>query len=54
VRLSCPRLYRRNIAEVRRAPTLQGKTLQFGDNFINDLITDLRRFEAGDPPRSCQ
>jgi hypothetical protein len=36
------------------APTLQGEALQFGDNFINDRITDLRQFEAGDPPRSCQ
>jgi len=36
------------------APTLQGEAFQLGDNFINDRITDLRQFEAGDPPRSCQ
>jgi hypothetical protein len=36
------------------APTLQGEAFQFGDNFINDRITRSRRFEAGDPPRSCQ
>jgi hypothetical protein len=35
-------------------PTLQGEALQFGDNFINDQITDLRQFEAGDPPRTYQ
>ncbi len=29
------------------APTLQGEPFQFGDNFINDRITDLRQFEAG-------
>ena len=29
------------------APTLQGESFQFGDNFINDRITDLRQFEAG-------
>ena len=27
-------------------PTLQGEAFQFGDNFINDRITDLRQFEA--------
>ena len=27
-------------------PTLQGEAFQFGDNFINDRITGLRRFEA--------
>ena len=32
-------------------PTLQREAFQFGDNFINDRITDLRRFEAGDPPQ---
>jgi hypothetical protein len=32
----------------------RGVALQFGDNFINGRITDLRQFEAGDPPRSCQ
>ena len=32
------------------APTLQGEAFQFGDNFINDRINDLRQFEAGDPP----
>ena len=31
------------------APTLQGEALQFGDNFINDRITDLRQFETGAP-----
>ena len=31
-------------------PTLQGKAFQFGDNFINDRITDLRQFEAGTRP----
>ena len=36
------------------APTLQGEAFQFGNNFINDKITDLRQFDAGDPPRSCQ
>ena len=35
------------------APTLQGEAFQFGDNFIKDRITDLRQFEADDPPRSC-
>jgi hypothetical protein len=35
------------------APTLQ-EAFQFGDNFINDRITDLRQFEAGDPPRRRQ
>ena len=39
-KLSHPRLHQRNSAEVRRAPTLQGKAFQFGDNFINDRITD--------------
>ena len=29
------------------APTLQGEAFQFGDNFFNDRITDLRQFEAG-------
>jgi hypothetical protein len=29
-----------NIAEIRRAPTLLGNALQFGDSFINDRITD--------------
>jgi hypothetical protein len=33
-------------------PTLQGEVFQFGDNFINDDITDLRQLKAGDPPRS--
>jgi hypothetical protein len=47
---SAPREYRGSSA----APTLQGEALQFGDNFINDRITDLRQFEARDPPRSCQ
>ena len=32
------------------APTLQGEAFQFGDNFINDRITDLRQFEAGTRP----
>jgi ABC-type glycerol-3-phosphate transport system substrate-binding protein len=31
-----------------------GEAFQFGDNFINDRITDLRQFETGAPPRSCQ
>ena len=31
--------------------TLQGEAFQFEDNFINDRITDSRRFEAGDPPQ---
>jgi hypothetical protein len=31
------------------APTLQGKAFQFGHDFINDRITDLRQFER--PPR---
>jgi hypothetical protein len=35
-------------------PTLQKEAFQFGDNFINDRITDLRQFEAGDPSRTCQ
>ena len=35
------------------APTLQ-EAFQFRDNFINDRITDLRQFEAGDPPRRRQ
>jgi hypothetical protein len=54
--LSCLRRYRRpgKIAEVSAAPTLQGEALQFGENFINDRITDLRQFEAGNPPRLCQ
>jgi hypothetical protein len=30
-------------------PTLQGEVFQFGDNFINDDITDYS-FKAGDPP----
>ena len=30
------------------APTLQGEAFQFGDNFINDRMTDLRQFEAGE------
>jgi hypothetical protein len=29
-----------------------GEVLQFGDNFIDNDITDLRQFKAGDPPRS--
>jgi hypothetical protein len=33
------------------APTLQGEAFQFGDNFINDRITEPRRFEARDPPQ---
>jgi hypothetical protein len=45
--LSAPRENRGSSA----APTLQGEALQFGDNFINDRITDLRQFEPGDPPR---
>jgi hypothetical protein len=54
--LSCLRRHRRpgNAAEVRRSRLVQGEALQFGDNFINDRITDLRQFEAGDPPRSCK
>ena len=36
------------------APTLQGEAFQFGDHFINEGITDLRQFEAGDPPGSSQ
>jgi hypothetical protein len=35
--------------ECRGSPTvatLQGKAFQFGENFINDRITDLRQFEA--------
>ena len=35
-------------------PDLAKGAFQFGDNFINDRITNLRQFEAGDPPRSCQ
>src|SRR5258708_19961924 len=35
------------------ARTLQGEAFQFGDKFIKDRITDLRQFEAGDPPPSC-
>ena len=27
------------------------EAIQFGDNFINDRITDLRQFETGAPPR---
>jgi hypothetical protein len=30
------------------------EAFQFRDNFINDRITDLRQFEAGDPPRRRQ
>ena len=46
--LSCLRRHRhpgkcRGSAPV---PTLQGEAFQFGDNFINDRITDLRQFEA--------
>jgi hypothetical protein len=33
------------------APTLQGEAFQFADNFIDDRITDSRRFEAGDRPQ---
>jgi hypothetical protein len=33
------------------APILKGETFQFGDNFVNDRITDSRRFDAGDPPQ---
>jgi hypothetical protein len=51
--MSCLRRYRRP-ARKFGGPTLQGEALQFGDNFIDDRITDLRWFGAGDPPRSCQ
>ena len=30
------------------------EAFQFGDNFINDRITDLRQLETGTPPRSGQ
>ena len=52
--LSCLRRHRRpgDIAEVRR-PDFAREAFQFGDNFINDRITDLRQFEAEEPPRSC-
>jgi hypothetical protein len=51
--LSCLRRHRRpgNIAEVRQPRLCKGKRFQFGDNFINDRITESRRFEAGDPPQ---
>jgi hypothetical protein len=29
------------------AATLPGEAFQFGENFINDRITDLRQFEGG-------
>ena len=35
-------------------PALQGKRFKSEINFINDRITDLRQFEAGDPPRTGQ
>jgi hypothetical protein len=35
--LSCLRRHRRGSSAV---PTLQGEAFQFGDNFINDRITD--------------
>jgi hypothetical protein len=50
--LSCLRRHR-GISWKFGGPTLQGEVFQFGDNFINDDITDLRQFKAGDPPRSC-
>ena len=45
--LSCLRGHRHpgNAAEVRRSRLCKG-AFQFGDNFINDRITDLRQFEA--------
>ena len=53
--LSCPRpIGVPGISRRFEDPTLQGEAFQFGDKFINDLITDLRQFEAGDPPRTCQ
>jgi hypothetical protein len=54
--LSCLRRYRRpgKIAEVRRPRLCKGRRFNFGDDFINDRITDLRQLEAGDPPRSYQ
>jgi hypothetical protein len=52
--LSCPPSASGEYRGSSAAPTLQGEAFQFGDNFINDRITDLRQFEAGDPPRSCQ
>jgi hypothetical protein len=54
--LSCLRRHRRpgKIAEVRRSRLCKGQAFQFVDSFINDRITDSRRFEAGDPPRTCQ
>jgi hypothetical protein len=54
--LSCLRRHRRpgEYSGSSAAPTLQGEAFRFGDNFINDQITDLRQFEAGDPPRSYQ
>jgi hypothetical protein len=36
-----------SIAEVRR-PSFAREAFQVTDNFINDRITDLRQFEAGD------
>ena len=35
-------------------PDFARGSASFGENFINDRITDLRQFEAGDPRRSCQ
>jgi hypothetical protein len=32
-------------------PDFARGSVQFGDNFNNDRITDSRRFEAGDPPQ---
>jgi hypothetical protein len=53
--LSClRRIGVRRLSRKFGGPTLQGEALQFRDNFINDQITDLRQFEAGDPPRTYQ
>jgi len=47
---SVPREYRGSPPD----PTLQREAFQVGDDFINDRISDLRQFEAVDPPRTCQ
>jgi len=52
--LSCLRRHRvPGLLQKFGGPDLQGEAFQW-DTFINDRITDLRQFEAGDPPRSCQ
>jgi hypothetical protein len=52
--LSCPRAIGvRGISRKFGGPDFAREAFQFGDNFINDRITDLQQFEAGEPPRSC-